>query len=525
MNILIEDCEDQSIGTIFSSNDNSPDVDHFLFILDEIEKNNSKNTNFCVRQGKYCYSFSDDGMIIGKIESIFIQNEYYNNPNTVKKFDKGTLNGIQEFFPSEKWENYIGYVKIYGVFPFNEDSTISNTIKRSSFPCKPGNKVFILTGEKLKSFLGIDDDGLNVGTLENYNINIKLNPHRLINKHFAILAMSGAGKSYLVSVILEELLSRKDDAMTPGILLIDVHGEYKFISEPDLPENNYFAMKTKYYDGKYFEIDVSTLNAFDFKRYQPNISRPQLRELRKVIDKLKNQKKEKKIISYDINDIISELEQLNNANQKVIDTLIGWLSELQRYNVFSNSENPKPNKLISKGRLSILDLSKIINIKKKQMIVSYLLEKLFLMRRNNKIPPYLIILEEAHQFAPEGQLGGNCLSKRIIETIAREGRKFYSQICLISQRPVKLSTTALSQCNTHIILRVTNPNDLVHIKNSSEALTNESLRMISTLPTGNAMIMGSASNLPLFLKVRTRNCINPYGEENLEEACKNFRTK
>jgi DNA helicase HerA-like ATPase len=54
-------------------------------------------------------------------------------------------------------------------------------------------------------------------------IPIKLDPEKLLSKHMAILAMSGAGKSNLVAVLIEELL-RKYDKLS--IILFDMHGEY-----------------------------------------------------------------------------------------------------------------------------------------------------------------------------------------------------------------------------------------------------------------------------------------------------------
>ncbi|MHA1561464.1 MAG: helicase HerA domain-containing protein, partial [Promethearchaeota archaeon] len=68
-----------------------------------------------------------------------------------------------------------------------------------------------------------------MGKLSNYNLDVTLNLNRLFNKHVAILAQSGAGKSYLLSVIFEELLSRPKDIGTPGLFLIDLHGEYRFL--------------------------------------------------------------------------------------------------------------------------------------------------------------------------------------------------------------------------------------------------------------------------------------------------------
>lgn len=528
--------QEMPVGTIFTSEkDGSPDIDHYWFILDE----NAEKLS--ARQGMYCYTKSEAGIIIGLIQSITVRNQYYEQPHTVKNLDSGSFSGLSSYFPSDRWEDYIGLVRVLGTFPISKSSSIETLkpgfykkVQRSSFPAKPGGKVFILSGPELESFLGLDPSGLHLGTLDNYDIDVNLNINRLINKHLAVLAMSGAGKSYLVSDMIEELLLRDDSMGTPGVLLIDVHGEYKFFSDATLPENKKFAAKTRYYDGKYFEIGVPRLSAYDFARYQPNISNPQIRELKKVLADLSNDSEPVEITDngkesqgssntgYDINDIIDRLNSAVQMNQKVRDALVGWLYELDRYNLFSKAENPRPEQLIKPGNLTILDLSNVISVKKKRIIVSFLAEKLFFYRRIGKIPPFFMILEEAHQFAPEGVVGSAKITKPIIETIAREGRKFFAQLCLISQRPVKLSTTALSQCNTHIILRVTNPNDLDHIKTSSEALTRESLRMISTLPTGNALIMGSAVNMPLFFKARRRYSSNPKDDDTLEDICKRY---
>ena len=492
-------------------------------------------------------------MLVGRVDEIGVNNDYFINPQTVKKFDGGSLYGISNSFPTEKWEDYIGLVKILGVFPYEEGSSLQSgdpkcrkNVQRPAFPGKPGNKVFVLDGDDLWDFLGINSDGLNLGTLEHYNIDVKINLNRLINKHFAVLAMSGAGKSYLISVILEELLLRSKSIGTPGILLIDVHGEYKFLSDQSIQENRHFAMKTTYYDGRYFQIDVSSLSAFDFASYQPNMSNAQVRDLKKIIEKIRTSRKtsengaapsvpgsslpDKKDSaaasagkSYDLNDLIAYIDLEPDVNQKVREALVGWLYDLERLELFTSTEMPLTRSIIKPGHLTILDLSNVVSIRKKQIIVAHLAEKLFYMRRTGSIPPFLMILEEAHQFAPESQPGESAIAKNIIETIAREGRKFFAQICLISQRPVKLSTTALSQCNTHIILRVTNPNDLNHIKQSSEALTNETLKMIATLPTGNALVMGSATNLPLFIKIRQRFTTDPLGEKNLEEICRQYQ--
>jgi len=146
------------------------------------------------------------------------------------------------------------------------------------------------------------------------------------------------------------------------------------------------------------------------------------------------------------------------------------------------------------------------------------LRELFNKRIIRKVPPFIAFIEEAHNFAPE-RSGKENFSKGIIEKIAREGRKFNGLLCLISQRPVHLSTTSLSQCNTHMYLRITNPYDLKHIGESSEGLTTELLKSITSLEVGEAVLVGEASSLPLFVKVRNKEVMDVETSRSFEDDC------
>ena len=172
--------------------------------------------------------------------------------------------------------------------------------------------------------------------------------------------------------------------------------------------------------------------------------------------------------------------------------------------------------------LTIIDLSETISRKRKQMIVAYLSKKLFEKRRQGRTPPFLLVLEEAHQYVPEKARAEHAISSGIIQTIAREGRKFHASLCLISQRPIQLSTTVLSQCNTHVIMRVTNPYDLKHIGESSEGITREVENQISGLRVGTALIVGEAVNFPIFVKVRKRNSRESEKGLPLEKAASEY---
>ena len=225
---------------------------------------------------------------------------------------------------------------------------------------------------------------------------------------------------------------------------------------------------------------------------------------------------------FDFGAVRAEISRDSEIKSATKDSLIGWILSLEQLGLFGKADNPSINDLVRPGQLTIVDLSDIVDMRKKQIIVAYFARKLFDERRQRRVPPFTIVLEESHQFAPEKMSKEGAISRGIIETIAREGRKFGAGICLVSQRPINLSTTALSQCNTHIILRVTNPYDLKHIGETSEGLDNRSLDMITSLRTGEALIVGEAVNYPCFFKVRKKLSQDSRHEISLEKAAVDF---
>ena len=207
----------------------------------------------------------------------------------------------------------------------------------------------------------------------------------------------------------------------------------------------------------------------------------------------------------------------DDDNNKVSENLVAWLEDLAKLQLFAPTDSPVLGNILRTGHLTIIDLGNIISERKKQIILSYLLTRLFQMRRNDTIPPFIVFLEEAHNYCPETGGKDTAISRSILETIAREGRKFFAQLVLISQRPVKLSTTILAQCNTQLIMRVTNPYDINHIKASSEHLT-DIANKINILPTGHALMVGAAVNYPVFIKIKQRICKNTFGENPQRSA-------
>lgn len=538
------------VGIIISEfSRSSPNISEFSFIITEPER-------CSIFQGQYCITSSIEGLLVGYVEEIYVSNQYFQNAQTVKSFNHANVD-LQKFFLSDHWECHIARISVLGTikgqFKYTMDlpNHLFTQFDKVGFPATPGNKVYSVFSHHLFKILGLDEVGLSIGNLKNYDLPVNLNLNRLFNKHLAILAQSGAGKSYLISVMLEELLQRSDELGSPAMILIDVHGEYDFSfdSNSSLSDQNFrIAKKIQRYNASFLQIGVPSLSEYDFKRYQPNISQPQLRELRKAIkickqkykpskNKFKNQnnhkdsKREKRdkidiktddsssedtsndeitsvqssscSTGYDIFDLIQVLENEMEINTNVRDTLIGWLEDLNQLHFFGKITRPAMNNMAKINHLVILDFSSIISQRKKAILLEFYSSQLFYLRRQSRIPPFILFLEEAHNFLPSSD-SKTAYAKGIIETIAREGRKFFAQLVLVSQRPVRLSTTVLSQCNSQIIMRITNPYDLQHIKETSEHLSASAIKMITTLPTGNALVVGRALNFPVFMQIREK---------------------
>jgi DNA helicase HerA-like ATPase len=92
----------------------------------------------------------------------------------------------------------------------------------------------------------------------------------------------------------------------------------------------------------------------------------------------------------------------------------------------------------------------------------------------------------------------------IIKRIASEGRKFGLFMVLITQRPYKVHGDTLSQCNSQIIMRLTNPQDQQAIRLSSEGISEGLLSDLPGLNIGEAVILGPLVRVPVMVKVGHR---------------------
>ncbi len=482
-------------GTVISRFD-SPSTHKFSFVI-------KKET--VVRRGQFIQLTTEDGKLIGRVTDVYKANRYFMRPESVNEVEQTAP--LSDAYPTWEWEYIVADVSPIGV------STPTGLVD-ANFPPSPGTRVFEPETGVLSTFFGVDPNGLNLGSLTYHDVTVKLNVTRLLQKHLAILAMSGAGKSHLTAVLIEELLARTTEQGKIAIIVIDPHGEYTaFADDPA------FAGKTRVFPIDDIQIGLSNLHFGDFKSFAPDLSGPQARELTRFISDLKRGGE------YGIGELIHAVESKETLKNQTKEILLSELLSLASLGLFGATDYPPLQELARPGGLSVIDLSAATSLRKKQIATAYLANKLFEYRRKGVIPPFVLIVEEAHNFCPEKSPSHQSISRSTLEKIAREGRKFHSSLCLISQRPIKLSTTILSQCNTHIILRITNPYDLKHIEESSEGISHDVARQISSLKVGTGMIVGEAVNFPVFLKIRSRTSKPGKSGLELEQAARDFTTK
>lgn len=117
--------------------------------------------------------------------------------------------------------------------------------------------------------------------------------------------------------------------------------------------------------------------------------------------------------------------------------------------------------------------------------------------------PVVLVLEEAHNYIPRPELyGTESLSRVVFERIAREGRKFGLSLVIASQRPSELSKTVLSQCNSFIVHRLQNPDDLRYFREIVPSIYEPMLEQLPALAPQTAFVVGECVPAPALVRIR-----------------------
>ena len=378
-------------------------------------------------------------------------------------------------------------------------------------PFRSGTALMRADEDLIRYVLGLSaskENGAYLGLLKGHELKVFLNIDALVQKHICILAKTGGGKSYACGVLVEEMLKKK-----VPMVIIDTHGEYHSLTKAntnrkdkknmpryDIKQKEYKSQINEYSPvGSRGDIKHITLNGVNLQAREiidllsAKLSGPQVGVLYQAIKEVKEYKS-----TYNLRDII---ESVSRSKSNARWNVIAALESLDSIGVFSENGTSTTD-LVKPGKCSLINM-KGVPPDVQDVVVARLTKELFDDRKSGKVQPFLLVVEEAHNYCPEKGVG-KAVSSAILRTIASEGRKFGMGLCIVSQRPAKVDKNIISQCNTNIILKVTNPNDLKAIIQSVEGLTSQTYREIQRLPIGVALISGAGLQMPVMTEIRTR---------------------
>jgi len=335
-----------------------------------------------------------------------------------------------------------------------------------------------------------------LGSLVNQSdveVNVEANP--ILSRHLAILAMTGAGKSNTVSVLIDQMLG-----YDVPVFVFDMHGEYVGADFPN-GEVNVIRPKINPIYMSFHEIK-KLVNIPSNGYIQERHFRRAFKEAREMVSDGTAHTNNFLQMIYDI----LERDSLEEGSDKqIVDVMNKIDDSMDRYsNIFDNNIGNILTS-IKIGHANVLDLSQsdesIANV-----LVSHIMRNALQMRKNavhgkDKKTldfPVFFVLEEAHILAPNKR---DSDSKRWIQRVAREGRKFGLGLCLVSQSPKTVDHDALSQMNNMIILRLVEPEDQRHVQSASESLSQDLINQLPSLNVGEAIVLGLMSRVPTLVKI------------------------
>ena len=398
-------------------------------------------------------------------------------------------------------QSLLGIARIIGY----RDET--GVVKVPTVPFRPGAHVFRAEEPLIAEVLGLKrraNSGAYVGLLRNHDLRVELDINQLVQRHVSVLAKTGGGKSYLLGVLIEELLRHKVTCV-----IVDPHGEYGSLRVAAEKSGRYarFGVEPQGFARQVTEYspDVS-LNpnakplTFSLRHIDPRdllvfmgltSVKTFFAPLKQIVEQVASANPD-----FTVHDLVRVAEQGEGAIAVTLHERLEYLEQTKLLGPVGTSLH----ELVQRGNATLINLRGIAP-DVQELVVARLATTLFDNRKKNVIPPLFLVIEEAHNFAPQQ---GTATSSRILKNIASEGRKFGMGLCAVTQRAARIDKSVLSQCNTQLILQVTNPVDLKAIVQSIEGLTEGMTEMIQSLPVGVALVSGGGYHTPLFCEVRPR---------------------
>lgn len=470
----------------------------------------------------------------------------------------------------------VGTAKVLGYLDENQ-------VQFPRHAATPGCEVGLAPDELLRKFFSHNiAGGIEIGALINRpSVPVMLDPNGL-RRHLAVIAQTGAGKSYTVGVVLEKLLQ-----LGGTVVVFDPNSDYVLMRRdtqhrptPFADRVNVFRLPTsqagripdeeiggsKKFTMQFSKLEVDELcqmtgiaptstnirkaiqsvwDRLQGMDYTPKIFTQELERLaqgdepsakpgmprspRALNPSIGDEKEfdrefgkavaDKANVEWD--DLgggdVEEEEHVaapmatpgsGNGKMASLDAVSGaqkalkYIERLEKIDIWGFEDVPMRD-LLNPMTLSVVDLAGVDNWISEFVVDKVLREAWGIAVNQGLQRPVFFVLEEAHNFVPGGQ-GMQSQAASIIKRIASEGRKFGLFMVLITQRPYKVHSDTLSQCNSQIIMRLTNPQDQQAVRLSSESISEGLLGDLPGLNVGEAVILGPLVRVPVMVKVGQR---------------------
>jgi len=417
---------------------------------------------------------------------------------------------------------------------------------------------------------------LDIAWLANRDeVDVSVDGHAIVTRHLAILAMTGAGKSWTARRVIEELAEKNYP-----VVVFDPHGDYTGLADLESLEGKvqrYYAQLPIFDEPPEKVMAIVESLSWELSNTQQSKFPSIFEAARIFIDAPSSEVKERalwmsrylandNIRKYgikpnlyflaDFTDIVVRAGQ--NEDSEAFKKIHDWTSHdlelskqeanwikgltsrlrvsakaLRRMESISKKASrdaePLPSDrkdLVDYGCISVIALAGYTN-DFQATIYSLIAEDIFDARVQEELDlPVLLLLEEAHKFAPaRAEISAEKRSITTTKQIAQEGRKFGVGLILISQRPSRLDETTLSQCNSYIIMRMVNPADQNYVRRVVETLGEDEANLLPDLDVGEAILSGQLINFPVLVKIKPPDSRGEHEEVDAFEALEEARLK
>ena len=387
----------------------------------------------------------------------------------------------------------------------------------------PGDIIWPVTRSDLAAvFEAIDQPHIEIGTVyPTADVRASLLYDALLGKHFALLGSTGTGKSTATALILHRIVER---APHGHIVMLDPHGEYAaafattgMIFNVDNLALPYWLMNFE----EHCEVYVTTEGA-DRETDRDILAKALLgarakNRISQSLGKLTVDSPVPYLLSDLLASLVGQMGKLDKmgdlAPYQRLKTKIEELKSDPRYAfMFSGlmvSDNMAPFisrlfRLPTNGKpISIVDLSGVPSdiLTTVVAVLSRLVFDYAIWSRHEAQQPILLVCEEAHRYIPSDRVTTGAAVRKILERIAKEGRKYGVSLGLITQRPSDLAEGVLSQCGTIIAMRLNNDRDQAYVRNAMPEGARGFLDSIPALRNRECIICGEGVSIPIRVRL------------------------